>query len=603
MSLIVRSGVLGLLLAGIVAADRVLAENEGLDDLDRATELKLTYSTLTDLGEVIRLSESALEKGLDEDNTRFATQLLASTRVKRGSIIAETIVATRPVDPRWRQFRRVALEDLEKGVELDPNQPQALYRIAQLNLLPEGDSKRALEAVSEAIRLSEDEFTFRAKALTLRAELREDPAERLADLDEAIRINPGDVATLRLRGTTYAEQEKYDQALADFDTALQIDPEHAATHELRAKVLIELKRYDEAMAGLDKARELAPQSVAPLMHQARIHGLKSDFKKALEVLNLANALQPADAAVLLLRASMYEELDQREKALADVDRVLELRPGLPLAMRFRVSLLAGSGEFDLAARQLEELQKAEPEDPAIELQLALFYSAEKQYGKAIQKFSAVLQKQPDNAIALRGRGDALLSMGRQADAIADYQKALKIEPDDTGALNNLAWVLATSPDEKLRDGKRAIELATKACELTEYKAAHILSTLGAGYAETGDFETAMKWSEKAIEIGAEDQMEPLKKELESYQAKKPVRELLNEPAEPEKPKPKEPEKPKPKEPEKPKAKEPEKPEAKEPEKMEPKEPEKPKPKAGEPEPSQPDKPKESPPKAPEPEKT
>ena len=203
MSLIVRSGVLGLLLAGIVAADRVLAENEGLDDLDRATELKLTYGTLTDLGEVIRLSESALEKGLDEDNTRFATQLLASTRVKRGSIITETIVATRPVDPRWREFRRVALEDLEKGVELDPNQPQALYRIAQLNLLPEGDSKRALEAVSEAIRLSEGEFTFRAKALALRAELREDPAERLADLDEAIRINPGDPAPLRLRGTAY----------------------------------------------------------------------------------------------------------------------------------------------------------------------------------------------------------------------------------------------------------------------------------------------------------------------------------------------------------------------------------------------------------------
>jgi len=574
MSLIFRSGVLALLLAGIVAADRVAAENEGLDDLDRATELKLTYSTLTDLGEVIRLCESALEKGLDEDNTRFATQLLASTRVKRGSVIAETILAGRPVDPRWRQFRRVALEDLEKGVQLDPNQPQAFYRIAQLNLLPDGDGKRALEAANEAVRLSEDEFTFRAKALTLRAELREDPAQRLADLDEAIRIHPGDPLTLRLRATAYAEQEKYESALADCDTALQLDPEDAATHELRAKVLIELERYDEAMAGLDKARELAPDSATPLMHQARIYGLKSDYKKAIEVLNLANALQPASPAVLLLRASMYGELDEREKALADVDRVLELEPALPLAMRFRATLLAGSGKFDLAARQLEELEKAEPEDPDVELQLALFYNAEKQYGKAIEKFSAVLKKRPDNPIALRGRADALLSTGRQADAIADYEKALAIEPDDTGALNNLAWVLATSPDEKLRDGKRAIELATKACELTEYKAAHILSTLGASYAETGDFETAMKWSKKAIELGSEDQMEPLKKELESYQAKKPVRELLNEPAEPE-------------------AKQPEKPEPKEPEKPEAKEPEKPKPKADEPEPTQPEKPEQS----------
>ena len=48
-------------------------------------------------------------------------------------------------------------------------------------------------------------------------------------------------------------------------------------------------------------------------------------------------------------------------------------------------------------------------------------------------------------------------------------------------------MLATSPDAKLRNGRRAIELATRACELTKYKAAYILSTLAAAYAETGDF--------------------------------------------------------------------------------------------------------------------
>jgi len=109
-------------------------------------------------------------------------------------------------------------------------------------------------------------------------------------------------------------------------------------------------------------------------------------------------------------------------------------------------------------------------------------------------------------------------------------------------LNNLAWVLATSPDENLRDGKRAIELATKACELTEYKLPHILSTLAAGYAETGNFQTALKWSQKAVELGSEDQLEPLTKELESYQAKKPVRELLTEP-QADQPEPEEPDKP------------------------------------------------------------
>jgi tetratricopeptide (TPR) repeat protein len=126
----------------------------------------------------------------------------------------------------------------------------------------------------------------------------------------------------------------------------------------------------------------------------------------------------------------------------------------------------------------------------------------------------------------------LLSVGRQAEAIADYERLLELQPDDSHVLNNLAWVLATSPDEKLRDGKRAIELATKACEVTDYKEAHILSTLAAGYAETGDFRTAIQWSQKAVAMGGEEQLEPLKKELESYRAGQPVRELMTEPEEP-----------------------------------------------------------------------
>jgi tetratricopeptide (TPR) repeat protein len=128
-------------------------------------------------------------------------------------------------------------------------------------------------------------------------------------------------------------------------------------------------------------------------------------------------------------------------------------------------------------------------------------------------------------MALRGRGDALLSVAKQKEAIADYEQVLKVEPEHSGTLNNLAWVLATSPHDKLRDGRRAIELATKACELTEYKAPHILSTLASGYAETGDFENAKKWSKKAVELGkGTDVVEQLQKELESYEQKKPWRE-------------------------------------------------------------------------------
>ena len=158
----------------------------------------------------------------------------------------------------------------------------------------------------------------------------------------------------------------------------------------------------------------------------------------------------------------------------------------------------------------------------------MLYSEQKKTAKVIETYTAVLAEDPKAWRALRGRGDAYLNIGRQAEAIADYEKALKLQPKDEGLLNNLAWILATSPDAKLRNGRRAIELATLACEVTDYKLAYILSTLAAAYAETGDFQTAVKWSTKAVQIGDKEDSDSLKKELESYKAGKPWRELLTE---------------------------------------------------------------------------
>jgi tetratricopeptide (TPR) repeat protein len=108
--------------------------------------------------------------------------------------------------------------------------------------------------------------------------------------------------------------------------------------------------------------------------------------------------------------------------------------------------------------------------------------------------------------------------------VNDYENALKVDPEDTGVLNNLAWVLATSTDDKVRNADRSIELGKKACELTKYEKPHILSTLAAGYAESGKWDEALKWSKKAVELGEGEVSEQLKQELESYEQKKPWRE-------------------------------------------------------------------------------
>ena len=165
------------------------------------------------------------------------------------------------------------------------------------------------------------------------------------------------------------------------------------------------------------------------------------------------------------------------------------------------------------------------------MQLAMNYSMGDFHDAAIDEFSKVIRQEPKNWLAKYSRADTYLNVGKHKEAIADYEAALEINQEYDNLLNNLAWVLSTSPVDDVRDGKRAVELALKACEVSNYEKPHILSTLAAAYAESGDFKNAVKWANKAVEIGREDIQEQLEHELKSYSKKKPWRENKGDDAE------------------------------------------------------------------------
>jgi tetratricopeptide (TPR) repeat protein len=503
-------------------------ENKGQEDLDKATELQLRVQSIQDADQVVKLAESALQKGLDAENTKFAKQLISSSLWQRASRLSAEIFEAQPPNPRWRQLRRDILATLEKLLKHDEKFPDAHLLIAKLQLLPGGEPARARQAVDAAIDLYQDDKGKLAETLVLRAQLRDKPEDQLSDLNAAVEADPASATAWQARAAFHIARGEFDKAVSDFQQILERDPDNIGVRQALTEALTNLEKFDLALEQANKTIELQPQSSMNYTLRARIHERKEDLKAAIADLDQGLTIDPQDRIALYMRARLHLIQDNPDAARADLNKFMQLQPNSPQGLLLRSMIAAQEKRFHEAIADIQLLLRADPKNVELRMQLGSYLVADQRPRKAIDIYTAIIDEEKDNWMALRSRGDALLSIGKHKEAVVDYEAGLKLKPEDDGILNNLAWVLATSTFDDVRDSKRSIELGTKACEVTSYEKPHILSTLAAGYAEAGDFENAIKWSTKAVELGREklkDQIDQLEKELESYKIKKPWREL------------------------------------------------------------------------------
>ncbi|HYO24345.1 MAG TPA: tetratricopeptide repeat protein [Lacipirellulaceae bacterium] len=522
-----------LVLAGSVSFAR--AEGEGQADLDEALRVKITAEGLRDLNQVIELLEKSLEKGLDVESSDFAEQMLSESLLQRATelgAVVESVPKANLADSRMQRILALATSDLRRVLDYDNPPAKASAMLARLLALTGGDDDEArelLDAVIEGEGFAELPVGEQAEALALRGSLQTDSAQALADYARAIELAP-DQAKYRLsRAEFQFQNDDVEGALTEVRAVVEQTPDQIAAHVLLVEILRTLKRYDEALAAADRIAEIAPTSPMASMTRGEIYREMEEFDKAIAEFSRVLEIEPGLDLALIRRAESYFLAGKLDQALADVDAVIADNPRLVVAHGLRAQVLAGKENFSEAISEMKLLAEELPGQADVRMHLALYYLLNDQPRQAIDAYTEVLDVDPKNFLALRSRGDAYLSVGEHGPAIDDFTRALELAPEDSALLNNLAWVLATSPVDQLRDGKRAIELAAKACELTEYKQAHILSTLAAAYAEAGDFDTARKWSQQAVDMNDPEHAEQLAKELASYVAKQPWRERQTEP--------------------------------------------------------------------------
>ena len=150
--------------------------------------------------------------------------------------------------------------------------------------------------------------------------------------------------------------------------------------------------------------------------------------------------------------------------------------------------------------------------------------------QAIAEYTTALTLEPRFDDARYDFANLYLETGHPARAAAEYKKILAIEPDYARAVNNLAWILATSLDASVRDGAQAVMLARHADQLADGKNPNVLSTLAASFAEAGQFPEAMDAAERAVKLSRERGDTPavieFEHQLELYKKGQPYRDPI-----------------------------------------------------------------------------
>lgn len=526
-----------------------LAEGPGQHDFDEALRTRITSEGMRDLNGVIELLQSALDKGLDMENTEFAEAMLSGAQYERATVLVNLLKSGRVNRQQSQQLARMAVSDLRTVLAYDNPPRKARLMLGKLLASPGGDPAEARRLLDKFLKSTEEieppaeepeidsseaglleevpeviTDSMKAEALALRGSLQRDAGKAMADFDAAVKLDPDNLNFGVARATFLRTQKRYEESLDAVEQLLEEHKENIPLQIFQGEVLRRMDKNEEALAVFDAIDE--QKADLPLVYQNRgeIYRQMNDLDEALQQYTKVIELQPDSLLTLIQRAEIYFSQGKADEAMADVDAVLEKSPNQMTAFRLKAEILAGNRQIEEAIKIIQEAIIAAPDQPELKMQLANYYYLSAKPKQAIEAYTEVLEAFPENYFALRSRGDAHLNLGDHASAVEDFRKAYELRQDDSFLLNNYAWLLATSPDDEVRDGKLAIELATQACEIEDYEAGHILSTLAAAYAETGDFEKAKEWSNKAIEVGKPEQIEELKKELEKYKNKQPMRE-------------------------------------------------------------------------------
>jgi len=187
----------------------------------------------------------------------------------------------------------------------------------------------------------------------------------------------------------------------------------------------------------------------------------------------------------------------------------------------------GKGKLDEAISLLQSAVDLRPDNSPAHENLAKALLQKGQVADALTHYRKLVDLQPDNMEVHNIVGTVLVQQGRVQEGVEEWQKVLSIEPGNGNAMSNLAWVFATSPDQSIRNGAKAVQLAEQAVRISGGRIAILFRTLAAAYAENGRFVDAIQTAQRGVELANSQGNSGLATELQAhialYREQQPLR--------------------------------------------------------------------------------
>jgi len=391
----------------------------------------------------------------------------------------------------------LAVSRFERFIELEPDNPFGPSYMARA-VTQLGRFDEAIEMFQRSLELRADNYIDQRMLGTVLM-LKKRESEGVAAFRAALKHNPDDVPSLLNLGIIQAYNNEPEEALALFSKGIRSAPEGEALRLQRAMVLLELDRPAEATVDLLKAIEIDPESATPHKYLAVARFRMGRADEALAGLTEVLQTMPDAAILYQQRARIYTATDRLDLAGEDFAKVVDLVPDNAMAVQNRGSNLLSQGLYTGAIEWLSRAIELRPDFPRALANLAMAQQLAGQLEQASATYEKLLAISTRNPIHYARAANLLTRRGDTAGAIKVLRRGYAIIPDNIMIANDLAWRLATAPEE-LGDGPLAVSLAGYANDLKGGESCSELDTLAAAYAAVGRFDDAVQTAERALAI-------------------------------------------------------------------------------------------------------